>query len=47
MIRLLGTCIEQLGSYGMQEVFLDGMRGGDQGFEDLGKLTVGYYRDSH
>lgn len=43
MIRLLGTCIEQLGSYGMQEVFLDGIKGGDQGFEDLGESTLHYF----
>jgi hypothetical protein len=37
MIRLLGTCIEILQNYGMQFVFLDGVRGRDQGFQDLGE----------
>lgn len=37
MIRLLGTCVEILQGYGMQHVFLDGVRGGDQGFQDLGE----------
>ncbi|KAF3021519.1 hypothetical protein E8E14_012171 [Neopestalotiopsis sp. 37M] len=46
MIRLLGTCIEQLDSYGMQEVFLDGMRGGDQGFEDLGFRKWATYQEA-
>ncbi|KAM0813523.1 hypothetical protein AB5N19_13517 [Seiridium cardinale] len=45
MIRLLGTCIELLQSYGMQEVFLDGVRGGDQGFQDLGFRKWALYRD--
>ncbi|ETS80561.1 hypothetical protein PFICI_08090 [Pestalotiopsis fici W106-1] len=45
MIRLLGTCIEQLSSYGMQEVFLDGMRSGGRGFEDLGFRKWATYQE--
>lgn len=51
MIRLLGTCIEKLQNDGMQQIFLDGVRGVDQGFEDLGTsqivlLISGYYSNS-
>ncbi|KAH6655270.1 hypothetical protein BKA67DRAFT_657221 [Truncatella angustata] len=45
MIRLLGTCIEYLQSCGMNEVFIDGVRGGDQGFQDLGFRKWAVYRD--
>lgn len=37
MFRLLNTCIRSLDVHGMQRVFLDGMRGGHEGFESIGE----------
>lgn len=40
MIRLLGTCVQVLKDYGMRQVFLDGVKGGDEGFQDLGNFRL-------
>ena len=37
MFRLLNTCIRSLDVHGMQRVFLDGMRGGQEGFQSIGE----------
>ncbi|KAI1876375.1 hypothetical protein JX265_003901 [Neoarthrinium moseri] len=45
MIRLLGCCVEILQELGMQQVFLDGMKGGDEGFQNLGFHKWARYRE--
>lgn len=37
MIRLLDTCVKLLAEQGMRQLFIDGMKGGDDGFQSLGK----------
>jgi len=36
MIRLLDSCIRILASYGMRNLFIDAVKWGDQGFQELG-----------
>lgn len=36
MIRLLDSCIRTLASYGMRNLFIDAVKWGDQGFQELG-----------
>jgi hypothetical protein len=36
MIRLLDSCIRTLASHGMRKLFTDAVKGGDQGFKELG-----------
>lgn len=36
MFRLLNTCIRSLDVHGMRRVFLDGMKGGQEGFQSTG-----------
>ncbi|KAK0652260.1 hypothetical protein B0T16DRAFT_99246 [Cercophora newfieldiana] len=36
MIRLLDSCIRTLASYGMRNMFIDAVKWGDQGFQELG-----------
>jgi hypothetical protein len=38
MIRLLDSCIRTLASYGMRNLFIDAVKWGDQGFQELGTL---------
>ncbi|KAI0124259.1 hypothetical protein BJ170DRAFT_686623 [Xylariales sp. AK1849] len=45
MIRLLGTCVKLLQSNGMQHVLLDGVKGGNEGFQNLGFHKWAQYRD--
>ncbi|KAF4780076.1 acetyltransferase [Colletotrichum scovillei] len=35
MIRLLDTCVKLLAEQGMRQLFIDGMKGGDDGFQSL------------
>jgi len=37
MIRLLDSCIRTLAGHGMRKLYVDAIRGGDQGFQELGK----------
>ena len=37
MFRLLNTCIRSLDVHGMRRVFLDGMKGGQEGFQSIGE----------
>lgn len=37
MFRLLDTCIRSLERQGARRVFLDGMKGGQEGFQSTGK----------
>lgn len=37
MIRLLDACIRFLAEKGMRRLFIDGVRGGDEGFQSLGE----------
>lgn len=39
MIRLLDTCVKLLAEQGMRQLFIDGMKGGDDGFQSLGKCN--------
>lgn len=39
MIRLLDACVKTLSEQGMQRVFVDAIRGGDQGFQSTGRRT--------
>jgi hypothetical protein len=36
MIRLLDTCITVLRDLGMQHVYLDAIKGGEEGFQSMG-----------
>lgn len=45
MIRLLDTCIRLLQDQGMRHVFLDGIKGGDEGFQAMGFQKWARYRD--
>jgi len=37
MIRLLDSCIRILANEGMRNLFIDAVKWGDQGFQELGK----------
>lgn len=37
MIRLLDTCIRRLAEQGMNKLFIDGVKGGDDGFQSMGE----------
>ena len=37
MIRLLDSCIRILAAQGMRKLFVDAIKGGDQGFQELGE----------
>lgn len=37
MFRLLNTCIRSLDVHGLRRVFLDGMKGGREGFQSIGE----------
>ncbi|OIW29533.1 hypothetical protein CONLIGDRAFT_332240 [Coniochaeta ligniaria NRRL 30616] len=45
MIRLLDECIRTLSEQGMQRLFVDAIRGGDQGFQSTGFQKWARYRD--
>ncbi|KAK4451881.1 hypothetical protein QBC34DRAFT_447338 [Podospora aff. communis PSN243] len=45
MIRLLDSCIRTLASYGMRSLFIDAVKGGDQGFKELGFQKWAAYRE--
>ncbi|KAK1760497.1 hypothetical protein QBC47DRAFT_419271 [Echria macrotheca] len=45
MIRLLDSCIGLLAKHGMRKLFVDAMRGGDQGFQELGFQKWAAYRE--
>ncbi|KAF3804424.1 hypothetical protein GCG54_00000778 [Colletotrichum gloeosporioides] len=40
MIRLLDTCVKLLADRGMQQMFIDGVKGGNAGFQSLGKQNL-------
>ena len=40
MIRLLDSCIRILAGQGMQGMFIDAIRGGDEGFQSMGKQST-------
>ncbi|ROT43226.1 hypothetical protein SODALDRAFT_34033 [Sodiomyces alkalinus F11] len=46
MVRLLDTCIKLLSHKGMKRMFLDGVRGGDEGFQSLGFRRWSRYKES-
>jgi len=37
MIRLLDACIAALRQKGMQRIYLDAIRGGEEGFQSMGE----------
>lgn len=37
VVRLLDECIKTLSEQGMQRLFVDAVRGGDEGFQSTGK----------
>lgn len=37
MIRLLDSCIRILSEQGMRKLFIDAVKGGDEGFQSMGK----------
>lgn len=39
MIRLLDACITVLRDQGMQRVYLDAIKGGDEGFQSMGEYS--------
>ncbi len=40
MIRLLNYCVQSLQTQGMQKMYLDGIRGGYEGFQSIGTLPL-------
>lgn len=40
MIRLMNYCVVTLEAAGMEKMFLDGVRGGAEGFQAIGKLQT-------
>ncbi|KAK5654857.1 hypothetical protein OQA88_6893 [Cercophora sp. LCS_1] len=45
MIRMLDSCIRALATNGMRKLFIDAMKGGDQGFQELGFQKWAAYRE--
>jgi len=45
MIRLLDSCIRNLINYGMRNLFIDAVKWGDQGLQELGFQKWAAYRD--
>ena len=45
MIRLLDACVGVLGEQGMRKMFIDGVRGGYEGFQSIGKRGLAHLRD--
>ncbi|KAL2129134.1 hypothetical protein VTI74DRAFT_8182 [Chaetomium olivicolor] len=45
MIRLLDTCIRVLAEQGMNKMFIDAVKGGDEGFQSMGFQKWARYRD--
>lgn len=43
MVRLLDTCVRALQEQGMQGMFLDAVRGGDEGFLLMGRLLLSFH----
>jgi hypothetical protein len=41
MIRLLDSCIRLLKEQGMTKLFIDAVRGGDEGFQSMGEQSPG------
>jgi hypothetical protein len=39
MIRLLDACIAVLRDQGMQRIYLDAIKGGDEGFQSMGEQS--------
>ena len=39
MIRLLDACVRALREQGMRKMFIDAMKGGQEGFQSIGMLT--------
>lgn len=42
MIRLLDACITVLREQGMKRIYLDAIKGGDEGFQSMGEQTYEY-----
>jgi hypothetical protein len=40
MIRLLDACTRKLAERGMQQMLIDAIRGGEEGFQSLGKTAL-------
>ncbi|KAI1814777.1 hypothetical protein GGS20DRAFT_383494 [Poronia punctata] len=47
MIRLLDACITALREQGMQRIYLDAIKGGDEGFQSMGFQKWAEYRESY
>ncbi|KAI3551128.1 acetyltransferase [Colletotrichum abscissum] len=45
MIRLLDMCVKLLAEQGMRQLFIDGMKGGDDGFQSLGFRQWARYKE--
>ncbi|KAK3327685.1 hypothetical protein B0T19DRAFT_441641 [Cercophora scortea] len=45
MIRLLDSCIRLLSGYGMKSMFIDAIKGGDDGFQSMGFQKWARYRE--
>ncbi|KAK0659446.1 hypothetical protein QBC41DRAFT_47288 [Cercophora samala] len=45
MIRLLDSCIQLLAEQGMTQLFIDAVKGGDEGFQSMGFRKWARYRD--
>ncbi|WQF79541.1 Putative GNAT domain, acyl-CoA N-acyltransferase [Colletotrichum destructivum] len=45
MTRLLDTCVKLLAEQGMRQMFIDGAKGGDAGFQSLGFREWAKYKD--
>ncbi len=45
MIRLLDSCIRVLSEQGMRKLFIDAVKGGDEGFQSMGKQFFSHYSE--
>ena len=40
MLRLLDSCVHKFAKQGLKKMFIDAMKGGDEGFQSMGQPTV-------
>ena len=40
MLRLLDSCVRKFAQQGLKKMFIDAMKGGDEGFQSMGQQTV-------
>lgn len=40
MLRLLDSCVRKFDKQGLKKLFIDGMKGGDEGFQSMGQLET-------